>query len=152
MNEISKYFKEEWNKALFEKQNLDNQMQIIDNELSKLEQQENDISVREDNPDYVFQVDCFEKRMDEETLSSIAARRCELKERRLELEKLIEDKNVDINKFNNLYDESIRHNENKIKADIYDRIEFIIKLMDSDIQRAKIELTNFLKEERTDAD
>ena len=54
MNEISKYFKEEWNKALFVKQNLDNQVQIIDNELSKLEQQENDISVREDNPDYVF--------------------------------------------------------------------------------------------------
>ena len=152
MNEISKYFKEEWNKALFEKQNLDNQMQIIDNELSKLEQQENDISVREDNPDYVFQVDCFEKRMDEKTLNSIAERRCELKDSRLELEKLIEEKNVDINKFKHLYDESIRHNKKKEKSDIYDRIEFIIKLMDSDIQRAKIELTNFLKEEEADAD
>lgn len=152
MNEISKYFKEEWNKALFVKQNLDNQVQIIDNELSKLEQQENDISVREDNPDYVFQVDCFEKRMDEKTLNSISKRRCELKDSRLELEKLIEEKNVDINKFNHLYDESIRHNEKKEKSDIYDRIEFIIKLMDSDIQRAKIELTNFLKEEEADAD
>ena len=152
MNEISKYFKEEWNKALFVKQNLDNQVQIIDNELSKLEQQEKDISVREDNPDYVFQVDCFEKRMDEKTLNSIAERRCELKDSRLELEKLIEEKNVDINKFSHLYDESIRHNEKTEKSDIYDRIEFIIKLMDSDIQRAKIELTNFLKEEEADAD
>ena len=152
MNEISKYFREECNKALFEKQNLDNQVQIIDNELSKLEQQEKDISVREDNPDYVFQVDCFEKRMDEKTLNSIAERRCELKDSRLELERLIEEKNVDINKFSHLYDESIRHSKKTEKSDIYDRIEFIIKLMDSDIQRAKIELTNLLKEEEADAD
>lgn len=152
MNEISKFFKEEWNKTLFERQNFENQVHVIDYELYKLEQQENEISVREDNPDYVFQVECFEKSMDEEILQSITERRCELKSRRLELEKLIDEKNRDIDKYKHLYSESTKHITGSDKSDICDKIEFIIKLMDSDIQRAKIELTNLLKEERTDAD
>lgn len=152
MNEISKYFKEEWNRALFEKKNLDNQVQMIDNEMSKLEQQENDISVREDNPDYVFQVDCFEKSMDEKSLQSIMERRNELECSRQRLINLIEENNRQADKFRRLYDESIKYNYKSEYVNFCDRIEFIIKLMDSDIQRAKIELTNLLKEGKKDAD
>ena len=130
MNEISKYFKEEWNKALFVKQNLDNQVQIIDNELSKLEQQENDISVREDNPDYVFQVDCFEKRMDEKTLNSIAERRCELKDSRLELEKLIETK-----------EKELKYLNDKIKVCAYGKQElYEITALENEIEDLKSKL------------
>ena len=152
MNEISKYFKEEWNKALFEGQNLDNQVQMIDNEMSKLEQQERDISIREDNPDYVFQVECFEKSMDEKSLQSIMERRSELECSRQKLIILIEENNRQVDKYRQLYNESIKCNFKSNNDNFCERIEFIIKLMDSDIQRAKIELTNLLKEEKRDAD
>ena len=66
MDEIGAYFKGELNKADFKRKSLENQVQCIHNEFDKLTEREKSISVREDAPDYVFQVDCYEKSLDRE--------------------------------------------------------------------------------------
>lgn len=152
MNEITKYFKEELNKAVFEKQELDNKLKTIDIELDKLKQQEKDISLHEDDPDYVFLVDCFEKNMDEKVRSSIDERKDELEKSRKELEYQIDDICKQVEKYRHLYNLSNSNSPELNQEKLCNNIEFIIKLMDSDIQRAKIELTNLLKEEKKDAD
>ena len=38
-----------------------------------------------------------------------------------------------------------------LKLDIYNKLEFILQLMDNDIVRAKLELADILKEESADA-
>lgn len=151
MNEISKYFKEEWNKAVFNKKNCENEIQIIDNELSKLIQQQKNISEREDDPDYVFQVDYYEKNMDEQSLNTIILRKEELEKNRQQLEKLIVNIDLEVEKTRHLYNESIRTELSILSNEFNEKIRFIIQLMDNDIQRAKVELTNLLKEENTDA-
>ena len=71
MDEIGAYFKEKLNKADFKIRNLENQTRRIRNEFDKLTEREKSISVREDAPDYVFQVDCYEKNLDSNFSSTI---------------------------------------------------------------------------------
>ena len=89
MDEIGAYFKGELNKADFKRKSLENQVQCIHNEFDKLTERERSISVREDAPDYVFQVDCYEKSLDREELIKI-------KNRKEELEKELSDINEEL--------------------------------------------------------
>lgn len=147
MNEISCYFKEQLNKSIFERQDLVNQIQNIDNELAELANQEESIIVREDNPDFIFQAECFERSMDEKTLFTINDRRRELTEQKRNLTAKIEEKDCVIERFRDLFNKAYRGNNDAL----YSQLKFIMKLMDSDVQRAKLELGNLLKEEKTDA-
>lgn len=152
MNEISRYFKEELNKSVFERQDLVNRIQNIDNELAELANQEERIIVREDNPDFVFQVECFERSMDEKTLTTINDRRSELTEQKKNLTAKIEETDCVIERFRNLFSKACKGGRRKQSNEaLYSQLEFIMKLMDSDVQRAKLELANLLKEEKTDA-
>lgn len=94
MDEIGAYFKEKLNKADFKIRNLENQTRRIRNEFDKLTEREKSISVREDAPDYVFQVDCYEKNLDSEELTKIKNRKDELEKELSELNEELQEKKI----------------------------------------------------------
>ena len=151
MDEIVAYFKGELNKADFKRKNLENQVQCIHNEFDKLTERENSISVREDAPDYVFQVDCYEKSLDREELIKIKNRKEELEKELSDIKEELQINKTNVDKYRHLYEMSLNKNGNGLKLDIYNKLEFILQLMDNDIVRAKLELVGILKEESADA-
>lgn len=151
MDEIVAYFKGELNKADFKRKNLENQVQCIHNEFDKLTERENSISVREDAPDYVFQVDCYEKSLDREELIKIKNRKEELEKELSDIKEELQINKTNVDKYRHLYEMSLNKNGKGLKLDIYNKLEFILQLMDNDIVRAKLELAGILKEESADA-
>ena len=151
MDEIVAYFKGELNKADFKRKNLENQVQCIHNEFDKLTERENSISVREDAPDYVFQVDCYEKSLDREELIKIKNRKEELEKELSDIKEELQINKTNVGKYRHLYEVSLNKNGKGLKLDIYNKLEFILQLMDNDIVRAKLELVGILKEESADA-
>ncbi len=151
MDEIVAYFKGELNKADFKRKNLENQVQCIHNEFDKLTERENSISVREDAPDYVFQVDCYEKSLDREELIKIKNRKEELEKELSDIKEELQINKTNVDKYRHLYEMSLNKNGKGLKLDIYNKLEFILQLMDNDIVRAKLELVGILKEESADA-
>lgn len=151
MDEIVAYFKGELNKADFKRKNLENQVQCIHNEFDKLTERENSISVREDAPDYVFQVDCYEKSLDREELIKIKNRKEELEKELSDIKEELQINKKNVDKYRHLYEMSLNKNGKGLKLDIYNKLEFILQLMDNDIVRAKLELVGILKEESADA-
>ena len=151
MDEIVAYFKGELNKADFKRKNLENQVQCIHNEFDKLTERENSISVREDAPDYVFQVDCYEKSLDREELIKIKNRKEELEKELSDIKVELQINKTNVDKYRHLYEMSLNKNGKGLKLDIYNKLEFILQLMDNDIVRAKLELVGILKEESADA-
>lgn len=151
MDEIVAYFKGELNKADFKRKNLENQVQCIHNEFDKLTERENSISVREDAPDYVFQVDCYEKSLDREELIKIKNRKEELEKELSDIKEELQINKTNVYKYRHLYEMSLNKNGKGLKLDIYNKLEFILQLMDNDIVRAKLELVGILKEESADA-
>lgn len=151
MDEIVAYFKGELNKADFKRKNLENQVQCIHNEFDKLTERENSISVREDAPDYVFQVDCYEKSLDREELIKIKNRKEELEKELSDIKEELQINKTNVDKYRRLYEMSLNKNGKGLKLDIYNKLEFILQLMDNDIVRAKLELVGILKEESADA-
>ena len=151
MDEIVAYFKGELNKADFKRKNLVNQVQCIHNEFDKLTERENSISVREDAPDYVFQVDCYEKSLDREELIKIKNRKEELEKELSDIKEELQINKTNVDKYRHLYEMSLNKNGKGLKLDIYNKLEFILQLMDNDIVRAKLELVGILKEESADA-
>ena len=151
MDEIVAYFKGELNKADFKRKNLENQVRCIHNEFDKLTERENSISVREDAPDYVFQVDCYEKSLDREELIKIKNRKEELEKELSDIKEELQINKTNVDKYRHLYEMSLNKNGKGLKLDIYNKLEFILQLMDSDIVRAKLELVGILKEESADA-
>lgn len=151
MDEIVAYFKGELNKADFKRKNLENQVQCIHNEFDKLTERENSISVREDAPDYVFQVDCYEKSLDREELIKIKNRKEELEKELSDIKEELQINKTNVDKYRQLYEMSLNKNGKGLKLDIYNKLEFILQLMDNDIVRAKLELVGILKEESADA-
>lgn len=151
MDEIVAYFKGELNKADFKRKNLENQVQCIHNEFDKLTERENSISVREDAPDYVFQVDCYEKSLDREELIKIKNRKEELEKELSDIKEELQINKTNVDKYRHLYKMSLNKNGKGLKLDIYNKLEFILQLMDNDIVRAKLELAGILKEESADA-
>ena len=151
MDEIVAYFKGELNKADFKRKNLENQVQCIHNEFDKLTERENSISVREDAPDYVFQVDCYEKSLDREELIKIKNRKEELEKELSDIKEELQINKTNVDKYIHLYEMSLNKNGKGLKLDIYNKLEFILQLMDNDIVRAKLELVGILKEESADA-
>lgn len=152
MQEIISYLKEEYNRVLYDSKMISNELQSIDRELEKIAEQEKCIGIREDNPEYFFQVQCYEKIFDEEALISINQRRTELDSRKCEL--LIKAKDIDgvVNRLRTLYERASAFQNMSVDSGNHDisgrsKLEFILQLMDSDIQRAKLELSSFLKEE-----
>ena len=145
------YFKGELNKADFKRKNLENQVQCIHNEFDKLTERENSISVREDAPDYVFQVDCYEKSLDREELIKIKNRKEELEKELSDIKEELQINKTNVDKYRHLYEMSLNKNGKGLKLDIYNKLEFILQLMDNDIVRAKLELVGILKEESADA-
>lgn len=151
MDEIVAYFKGELNKADFKRKNLENQVRCIHNESDKLTERENSISVREDAPDYVFQVDCYEKSLDREELIKIKNRKEELEKELSDIKEELQINKTNVDKYRHLYEMSLNKNGKGLKLDIYNKLEFILQLMDNDIVRAKLELVGILKEESADA-
>lgn len=151
MDEIVAYFKGELNKADFKRKNLENQVQCIHNEFDKLTERENSISVREDAPDYVFQVDCYEKSLDREELIKIKNRKEELEKELSDIKEELQINKTNVDEYRHLYEMSLNKNGKGLKLDIYNKLEFILQLMDNDIVRAKLELAGILKEESADA-
>ena len=151
MDEIVAYFKGELNKAESQRKNLENQVQCIHNEFDKLTERENSISVREDAPDYVFQVDCYEKSLDREELIKIKNRKEELEKELSDIKEELQINKTNVDKYSHLYEMSLNKNGKGLKLDIYNKLEFILQLMDNDIVRAKLELVGILKEESADA-
>lgn len=151
MDEIVAYFKGELNKADFKRKNLENQVQCIHNEFDKLTERENSISVREDASDYVFQVDCYEKSLDREELIKIKNRKEELEKELSDIKEELQINKTNVDKYRHLYEMSLNKNGKGLKLDIYNKLEFILQLMDNDIVRAKLELVGILKEESADA-
>ena len=151
MDEIVAYFKCELNNADFKRKNLENQVQCIHNEFDKLTERENSISVREDAPDYVFQVDCYEKSLDREELIKIKNRKEELEKELSDIKEELQINKTNVDKYRHLYEMSLNKNGKGLKLDIYNKLEFILQLMDNDIVRAKLELVGILKEESADA-
>lgn len=151
MDKIVAYFKGELNKADFKRKNLENQVQCIHNEFDKLTERENSISVREDAPDYVFQVDCYEKSLDREELIKIKNRKEELEKELSDIKEELQINKTNVDKYRHLYEMSLNKNGKGLKLDIYNKLEFILQLMDNDIVRAKLELVGILKEESADA-
>ena len=156
MNEVGAYFKEKLNKADFKRRNLENQVKCIENEFNKLTEREKSISVREDTPDYVFQVECFEKNLDDDELDRIMKRKAELEQELSDAKAQLQENKISVEKIRRLYDLSINNingnSESKgLNSDIYNKLEFILQLMDNDIVRAKMELAGILKEESADA-
>lgn len=151
MDEIVAYFKGELNKADFKRKNLENQVQCIHNEFDKLTERENSISVREDAPDYVFQVDCYEKSLDREELIKIKNRKEKLEKELSDIKEELQINKTNVDKYRHLYEMSLNKNGKGLKLDIYNKLEFILQLMDNDIVRAKLELAGILKEESADA-
>lgn len=151
MDEIGAYFKGELNKADFKRKNLENQVQCIHNEFDKLTERENSISVREDAPDYVFQVDCYEKSLDREELIKIKNRKEELEKELSDIKEELQINKTNVDEYRHLYEMSLNKNGKGLKLDIYNKLEFILQLMDNDIVRAKLELAGILKEESADA-
>lgn len=151
MDEIVAYFKCELNKADFKRKNLENQVQCIHNEFDKLTERENSISVREDAPDYVFQVDCYEKSLDREELIKIKNRKEELEKELSDIKEELQINKTNVDKYRHLYEMPLNKNGKGLKLDIYNKLEFILQLMDNDIVRAKLELVGILKEESADA-
>lgn len=151
MDEIVAYFKGELNKADFKRKNLENQVRCIHNEFDKLTERENSISVREDAPDYVFQVDCYEKSLDREELIKIKNRKEELEKELSDIKEELQINKTNVDKYRHLYEMSLNKNGKGLKLDIYNKLEFILQLMDNDIVRAKLELAGILKEESADA-
>lgn len=151
MDEIVAYFKGELNKADFKRKNLENQVRCIHNEFDKLTERENSISVREDAPDYVFQVDCYEKSLDREELIKIKNRKEELEKELSDIKEELQINKTNVDKYRRLYEMSLNKNGKGLKLDIYNKLEFILQLMDNDIVRAKLELVGILKEESADA-
>lgn len=151
MDEIVAYFKGELNKADFKRKNLENQVQCIHNEFDKLTERENSISVREDAPDYVFQVDCYEKSLDREELIKIKNRKEELEKELSDIKEELQINKTNVDKYRHLYEMSLNKYGKGLKLDIYNKLEFILQLMDNDIVRAKLELVVILKEESADA-
>jgi CRISPR/Cas system type I-B associated protein Csh2 (Cas7 group RAMP superfamily) len=151
MDEIVAYFKGELNKADFKRKNLENQVRCIHNEFDKLTERENSISVREDAPDYVFQVDCYEKSLDREELIKIKNRKEELEKELSDIKEELQINKTNVDKYRHLYEMSLNKNGKGLKLDIYNKLEFILQLMDNDIVRAKLELVGILKEESADA-
>lgn len=145
MNSIVSYFISQLNNSIFEKKNILVRIQTIDSEISELSNHEKRISSREDSAEYVFNVDCFEKAMDERTLGDISIRRDELLDEKLDLEKRIVDCNILIEKYQKLYEESQALCNSH---GIGEQLEFIMKLIDSDPQRAKLEIANLIEEEK----
>ena len=131
-------------------------MKCIENEFNKLTEREKSISVREDTPDYVFQVECFEKNLDDDELDRIMKRKAELEQELSDTKAQLQENKISVEKIRRLYDLSINNiNGNKeskgLNSDIYNKLEFILQLMDNDIVRAKMELADILKEESADA-
>lgn len=126
-------------------------MQCIHNEFDKLTERENSISVREDAPDYVFQVDCYEKSLDREELIKIKNRKEELEKELSDIKEELQINKTNVDKYRHLYEMSLNKNGKGLKLDIYNKLEFILQLMDNDIVRAKLELVGILKEESADA-
>ena len=151
MDEIVAYFKGELNKADFKRKNLENQVRCIHNEFDKLTERENSISVREDAPDYVFQVDCYEKSLGREELIKIKNRKEELEKELSDIKEELQINKTNVDKYRHLYEMSLNKNGKGLKLDIYNKLEFILQLMDNDIVRAKLELAGILKEESADA-
>ena len=171
MDEIGAYFKGELNKADFKRKSLENQVQCIHNEFDKLTEREKSISVREDAPDYVFQVDCYEKSLDREELIKIKNRKEELEKELSDINEELQINKTNVDKYRHLYEMSLDKfkplivgstainacsmqgykNGKGLKLDIYNKLEFILQLMDNDIVRAKLELADILKEESADA-
>lgn len=151
MDEIGAYFKGELNKADFKRKSLENQVQCIHNEFDKLTEREKSISVREDAPDYVFQVDCYEKSLDREELIKIKNRKEELEKELSDINEELQINKTNVDKYRHLYEMSLNKNGKGLKLDIYNKLEFILQLMDNDIVRAKLELVGILKEESADA-
>ena len=151
MDEIVAYFKGELNKADFKRKNLENQVQCIHNEFDKLTEREKSISVREDAPDYVFQVDCYEKSLDREELIKIKNRKEELEKELSDIKEELQINKTNVDEYRHLYEMSLNKNGKGLKLDIYNKLEFILQLMDNDIVRAKLELAGILKEESADA-
>lgn len=151
MDEIGAYFKEKLNKADFKIRNLENQTRRIRNEFDKLTEREKSISVREDAPDYVFQVDCYEKNLDSEELTKIKNRKDELEKELSELNEELQENKNNVEKYRHLYELFVDKHNKGLKSDFYNKLEFILQLMDSDIVRAKLELVGILKEESADA-
>lgn len=152
MNEIVCYFKEKWNKAVFKKQEFENQVRLINSELSELMDREHNIEVQESNPDYVFRAECLEKDMNEKALDLIEERKNELKEKTQEFVTDIQKLDLEIERFKLLHGEAVKLSRSFMNKDLHDKLEFILGLMDSDIQRAKLELVSLLKEGAADAD
>lgn len=151
MDEIGAYFKEKLNKADFKIRNLENQTRRIRNEFDKLTEREKSISVREDAPDYVFQVDCYEKNLDSEELTKIKNRKDELEKELSELNEELQENKNNVERYRHLYELSVDKHNKGLKSDVYNKLEFILQLIDSDIVRAKLELAGILKEESADA-
>lgn len=151
MDEVGAYFKEKLNKADFRRRNLENQVQRIKNEFDKLTEREKSISVREDAPDYVFQVDCFEKNLDSEELGKIKSRKAELENELSGINEELQENKRDVERYRHLFELSNDNVNKGLKSDVHDKLEFILQLMDTDIVRAKLELAGILKEESADA-
>jgi len=126
-------------------------VRCIHNEFDKLTERENSISVREDAPDYVFQVDCYEKSLDREELIKIKNRKEELEKELSDIKEELQINKTNVDKYRHLYEMSLNKNGKGLKLDIYNKLEFILQLMDNDIVRAKLELVGILKEESADA-
>lgn len=73
----------------------------------------------------------------------------DINKRKSELERELDDIKLELNEcskeienYNNLYRKSLENVQDN--SEIYDKLEFVLKLMDSDVVRAKLELVSIL--------
>lgn len=96
-------------------------------------------------------MDCYEKSLDREELIKIKNRKEELEKELSDIKEELQINKTNVDKYRHLYEMSLNKNGKGLKLDIYNKLEFILQLMDNDIVRAKLELAGILKEESADA-
>lgn len=149
MEEISNYFHEELNKLLLDIENYNFKLRMIDNEISELNDTEKKIVSHSDNPEYVFQVENMDKKIDEDSLRTIKERKIELESEKENIIKILPNVQEKADKFRRFYNmASYEHNDMiMVNKKLFRKLEFVFTLIDTDTRRAKLELAKVLKEE-----
>lgn len=148
MQEIVSYLKEQYNKALMDQMKLTDMIHILENKINNIVNREISHSIKEDNSDFVFQVHTFENILEDEALVSLKERKDKLEEELRNLKDNLKDVDGVVNRLRTLYEKAHTYEiSSKQNETCKTKLEFIIQLMDNDVQRAKLELVSFLKED-----
>lgn len=146
MGKSSDFFNEQINICLKEISDVESELREIDVAIRDSYKSEESINDKLSNSDSVFNVDTYELNSGEPGIEDIQNERNLLLDSRKELETNLMDLQDKLNHLRSLYTDSLKSKRGTKSTKEF--LEFILKLIDTDPVRAKLEISNYLQEDK----